>query len=420
MANLDNDGDTAQVKGSGAKPYDLKNKDGVISCSCPAWRNFGGPVDKRTCKHIKQVRGMAAEMARIGVKTHDFGPRGTDDIGKVIYIGGEVGLETGRVQTAVENRSVPPRSSGKKTSFGCACEAGSHCDVSHDPAACGCRQCVTAEAEAKSGKKLRQDEKAKLFGPPILLAHSFEDYPDLDPAGWWYSEKLDGVRAYWNGSEFVSRQGNVYPAPDWFKAGLPDFPLDGELWMGRKMFQKTISVVKSAGSGERWKDVVFRVFDAPGHAGEFEERMKFLHGLEEKSEWKHAAVLLQLIVLGRDHLKEVLDDLVGKGAEGVMIRKPGSPYEVGRSATILKVKPFKDAEAVVIGHVPGKGRLKGMLGGLEVRLPDGKTFNVGTGLTDPQRRSPPKVGCTITYRFTELTDDGIPKCASFVAVRDYE
>ncbi len=369
MANLDNDGDTAQVKGSGAKPYELKNVGGVISCSCPAWRNFGGPIDKRTCKHIKQVRGAAAEAARIGA----------------------VGLETGRVQTAAENRAVAPRSADTQ-----------------------------AAANLAAGKKLRQDEKAKLFGPPILLAHSFEDFPDLDPRGWWCSEKLDGVRAYWNGKDFVSRQGNVYPAPEWFKAGLPQFPLDGELWMGRKMFQKTISVVKSAGAGDRWKDVTFRVFDAPEHTGKFEDRQVFLLELEANSAWKHAAILAHTVVRDRAHLMETVDSLCGEGAEGIMIRKPGSAYEVGRSATILKVKPFKDAEAVIVAHVPGKGRLKGMLGGLEVRLPDGKTFNVGTGLTDAERRSPPRVGATITYRYTELTDDGIPKCASFVAVRDYE
>ncbi len=375
MADLDNSGDVVHVQGSGSKPYELKNVEGVLSCSCPAWRNFGGPIDRRTCKHLKKVRGEASEAARIG---------GTLS---------SVGTDTGRVQTATENKSVSPRSDSAGTQ---------------------------AAANLSAGKKLRQDEKAKLFGPPIMHAHSIEDFPDLNPAGWWYSEKLDGVRAYWDGENFVSRYGNIYPAPNWFKAGLPEFPLDGELWMGRKMLQKTVSVVKSAGSGERWRDVVFRVFDAPAHPGAFEDRMRSIVALEEKSAWKHAIVLLHFMVRDRPHLLQVLSNLCEEGAEGVMIRKPGSAYEVGRSSTILKVKPFKDAEAIVVSHVAGKGRLKGMLGGLEVRLPDGKTFNVGTGLTDAERRSPPKVGSTITYRYTELTDDGIPKCASFVAVRDYE
>ena len=119
-------------------------------------------------------------------------------------------------------------------------------------------------------------------------------------------------------------------------------------------------------------------------------------------------------------MKRELDELVALGAEGLMIRKPGSLYEVGRSHTILKVKPFKDADAVVVGHEPGKGRHKGRLGGLVLRLPDGKEFNVGTGLSDDERRNPPPVGSTVTYAYTEHTSDGIPKCASFLRVRPEE
>jgi len=387
MANLDNDGEIVHVPGSGAKPYECKNVGGVLSCSCPAWRNFGGPIDKRTCKHLKKVRGEASELARIGVKTHDFGSRGPVSRAPGVIGGGTPGSSgpTGAGEIAV--RAINTQ----------------------------------AAQNLSEGKKLRQDEKAKLYGPPILLAHSFEDYEDdIDVRDWWMSEKLDGVRAYWNGKDFVSRQGNVYPAPDWFKAGLPQFPLDGELWMGRKMFQKTISVVKSAGSGDRWKDVTFMVFDAPEHTGKFEDRMVFLLELEANAAPKHMRVLRQERVHHLNHLLKTLEEECGKGAEGLMIRKPGSAYEVGRSSTILKVKPFKDAEAVVVAHVPGKGKHKGRLGGLEVRMPDGKTFNVGTGLTDEERRSPPRIGATITYRYTETTDGGIPKCASFVSVRDYE
>lgn len=417
MAKLDNDGDVEHVQGSGAKPYELKNVLGVLSCSCPAWRNFGGPIDRRTCKHLKKVRGEESEAVRIaaprldvasplptdgyklvhGIGFHNFGPRGADGE-RSGFVGG-----------------------GKKTSFGCACEGGSTCDVSHDPAACGCRQCVTAEAGAKAGRKLRQDEKAKLFGPPVLLANSFEDHEDsLDVRDWWMSEKLDGVRAYWDGKNFISRQGNVFHAPEWFKAGLPDFPLDGELWMGRKMFQKTLSVVRSAGAGERWKQITYVVFDQPTHTGKFEDRMVFLLELEANIRAPHMRVLRQEQVHHLNHLLKKMEEVVAEGGEGMMIREPGSAYVVGKSSTLLKIKPFKDAEATVIGHKPGKKQFKGMTGSLEVRMPDGKTFDVGSGMSHEARRNPPKIGSVITYRYTETTDGGIPKCASFVAVRDYE
>lgn len=376
MAKLDNHGDVEFVQGSGAKPYELKNVDGVLSCSCPAWRNFGGPVDKRTCKHLKQVRGEASEAARIG---------SSSPVKQVL-------ASTARTSSAAPNVSVSPRAAG------------------------------TAAAERlAAGEKLRPDEKAKLYGPPVLLAESLDSQEDqVDVRDWWMSEKLDGVRAYWNGSEFITRQGNVYRAPDWFTADLPKHPLDGELWMGRKMFQQTISIVKSANAGERWRKLTYVVFDAPAHGGKFEDRMTYLLELQANLNPKHMRVLKQERVNHMNHLLQTMKDLVAEGAEGMMVRQPGSLYVAGRSSTLLKVKPFQDAEAVIVAHYAGKGRHKGRLGGLEVRMPDGKTFRVGTGLSDEQRRNPPPVGKTITYRFTEHTDGGIPKCASFVAVRDYE
>ena len=51
---------------------------------------------------------------------------------------------------------------------------------------------------------------------PILLAHVWTD--DHDPTGWWMSEKLDGVRAYWDGKQFLSRKNNIFYAPEWFSA----------------------------------------------------------------------------------------------------------------------------------------------------------------------------------------------------------
>ncbi len=410
------DGEIKQVQGSGKKPYELKFVGGVYSCSCPAWRNQSVAIDKRTCKHLKQIRGPAVEDARVN------------------------GTSAPSPVPATPTVTV----SGLKF-FGCACERNSTCDVAHDPQECACAMCsgngVTKEErialmEKAVGRKLRPDEKTKLNGPPVLLAHMFED-SDVDPTGWWMSEKLDGVRAWWDGKNFISRQGNIFHAPDWFKKDLPDHLLDGELWMGRKKFQETISVVKSVDAGERWRQVQYVIFDAPHLNLPFEERMAFLNktfGCRSKNSCAvrpqissgnsvrpfRFQVHTQWPVRSREHLLQELNDLVADGAEGVMVRKPGSMYEAGRSHTLLKVKPWRDAEAEVIGHEPGKGRHKGRLGALVVRTPEGIEFNIGTGLSDADRQNPPKLGKKITYRFMEKTDAGVPKGASFVCVRDYE
>jgi DNA ligase-1 len=272
--------------------------------------------------------------------------------------------------------------------------------------------------ESIKGRKLRPDEKTKLNGPPILLAQTWT--PDIDPTGYWMSEKLDGVRAYWNGENFISRQGNTYHAPEWFKEGLPkDKILDGELWMGRQMFQKTISVVKRQDAGDEWKAISYQIYDMPDSTTPFEYRMDRLE-IALRDHPPYATLLRQARCDGQNHLAEYLSATIAKGGEGIMLRKPGSLYEPKRSHTLLKVKNFSDAEAIVIGYEPGKGRHKGRMGALHVQMPDGKTFLIGTGFSDRERETPPMMGAKITYRYTELTTGGIPKCASFVTTRNYE
>jgi DNA ligase-1 len=328
------DGESVEMAGSGSRPYVIKNVGGVYSCSCPAWRNQSVGIERRTCKHIRKLRGDDAEEARVG--------------------------------GALPARPVKP-----------AGEAGE--------------------------------------GPPILLAETWDNALDL--SGWWMSEKLDGVRAYWDGKQFLSRQGNIYHAPDWFLDGLPDSPLDGELWIDRKAFQRTVSIVRRQDRSDHWKQVRFLIFDAPAMDAPFEDRLAFLK--DGMPGWKFAYGELHAHDLCRsvDHLREELRRVEALGGEGLMLRQPGSKYHSGRSATLLKVKTFLDDEAVVIAHEPGKGRHKGRLGALVVRLGSGKEFSVGTGFSDRQRESPPPVGTTITFRYQELSDAGIPRFPSFVGVR---
>ena len=251
-------------------------------------------------------------------------------------------------------------------------------------------------------------------GPPVLLAHSWSTTIDL--TGWWISEKLDGVRAYWDGKQFLSRLGNKFYPPAWFIESLPDHPLDGELWGGRKLFQRTVGIVKRQDASPLWKDLLYVVFDAPSHGGVFEDRMGHLRGtLDGKS--PYVRVHEQVVCSGLDHLRSELSRVEALGGEGLMARQPRSRYEAGRSNTLLKVKSFRDAEARVLGHAPGAGRHKGRLGALEVALADGTKFNVGTGFSDAEREDPPPIGSIITFRFQELSTGGVPRFPSFVGVR---
>jgi DNA ligase-1 len=249
----------------------------------------------------------------------------------------------------------------------------------------------------------------------VLLAKKWDGKQDA--AGWWMSEKLDGVRGYWDGTRMASRNGHEFAVPKWFLATLPrDLHLDGELWGGRGNFDTTSGIVRSQSFGERWKQLVFVVFDVPSVAAPFEERMAVgierLHAKECRATW-----LAHRCLAGNDELVDALAAVQRLGGEGLMLRQPRSAYERRRSSTLLKVKTFLDGDAVVIGHEPGLGKHDGRLGALVCLTADGVQFNVGTGFSDAQREAPPAVGATISYSYFELTKSGTPRFPAYLGTR---
>lgn len=250
---------------------------------------------------------------------------------------------------------------------------------------------------------------------PLLKGEPWDFEQDL--TGWWMSEKLDGVRAYWDGKQFLSRGYNIYFAPDWFTAGLPSHPLDGELWIARKKFQDASDIARSQGQPERWQPMKYLVFDAPDAKGPFEDRMKFL--ADAMPSWKSPVTTLvdHELCKGNPHIEEELERIVALGGEGLMLRKPGSLYERSRSSTILKVKKFLDMEVIVDDYEPGEGRHKGRVGALWVKLSTGVLCKVGTGLKDKDRDNPPARGSIITVKYQEVTPDGALRFPVYVGPR---
>ena len=253
--------------------------------------------------------------------------------------------------------------------------------------------------------------------PPLLLADVYRDDVDLDR--YWVSEKLDGVRAYWDGERFVSRSGNRFDAPPWFVEHFPRVPLDGELWMGRGTFERLSGAVRrQTPDGGQWRGIRFMVFDLPSSPATFDRRLQRLREMFETIESPYVALVEQFRVADRGELMDVLNRVVEGGGEGLMLHKDSSLYAAGRTGDLLKLKVHEDAEAVVVGHLPGKGRLAGMLGALLVEMPDGRRFRLGTGFSDEDRRNPPPLGATVTYKYHGKTRNGVPRFASFLRVRD--
>ena len=253
--------------------------------------------------------------------------------------------------------------------------------------------------------------------PPAVLAR--EAAADIDPAPYWISEKLDGVRALWDGEVLRFRSGRVVNAPAWFVGALPSQALDGELWLGRKRFAEVSGIVrKHQPIEEEWRQVRYMIFELPGAVGDFSERVVAMRALVAQAALPWLVAVEQFRLGGNAALVGRLEAVIAGGGEGLMLHRADSHSHAGRSDALLKLKPWQDAEARVVGHLPGKGRLAGLLGALEVEMDDGRRFRIGTGLSDAERRDPPPLGTQITFRYRGLTRHGLPRFASFWRVRE--
>lgn len=255
--------------------------------------------------------------------------------------------------------------------------------------------------------------------PPVSLAQIYTDQIDL--SRYLVSEKLDGARAWWDGTHLLSRNGNIFHAPSWFTDALPDRVLDGELWLGRGQFQPLMQTIRDAKPNEAaWRQVKFLVFDAPQVSGPFTLRQQVLADIVSQ----HAVPWLQLVeqksVASQQELSRWLQEVVAAGGEGLMLQREDYDYQSGRHAGLLKLKTHSDAEARVVGYTPGKGKYRGMTGSLLVVDSQGLRFKLGSGLSDEQRRNPPPVGALVSYRFQGRTRSGKPRFARFLRQRPAE
>ncbi|MBY8285592.1 DNA ligase [Vibrio fluvialis] len=252
---------------------------------------------------------------------------------------------------------------------------------------------------------------------PVAQANEYHD--GINIYEYWQSEKLDGIRAIWNGKQLLTRNGNPIYAPRWFTDPLPDYALEGELWAGRGHFalvQQT--VLDHMPSDEAWRKIDFMLFDMPDAAGDYTKRYYNLIHVVDSASSKHIKYIEHTPVLSEQELLRYLDTLVNDNGEGIMLRKVTARYQAGRSNDLLKLKKHQDAEARVVGYKIGNGKYKGLMGSVLVRTDEGTEFYVGTGFSDEQRLNPPEIGSLITYRYNGLTAEGKPRFARFVRVRE--
>jgi DNA ligase-1 len=227
--------------------------------------------------------------------------------------------------------------------------------------------------------------------PTLLLAERY--HGNIDVSRYWVSEKLDGVRASWDGKTLQFRSGNPVPAPKWFLDALPSQPLDGELWLGRGSFDQLSAIVRrQAPVDAEWQRVRYMIFELPNAPGSFTDRVEQIKAVTAAANLPWLQAVPQFRLFDAAALQKRLRDIVRSGGEGLMLHRDDAAYETGRSSALLKLTPWLDAEAIVVAHLPGKGKYAGMLGALQMELPDGRHF--------------------------ELTKNGMPRFPRYLRVRD--
>lgn len=332
----------------------------------------------------------------------------------------------------------------------------------------------------------------------LMLAQTF-DANKHRVGGWFVSEKFDGQRCFWDGgitrgipkkqipwanndkderylnepiaTGLWSRYGNVIHAPHWFLDKLPsNLFLDGELWIERGAFQQTRSIISRLQPvDDDWAKVQLLVFDTPTIPQMFTDRtinnVQFKKQIDSKDCFQYTQRMARkyfvfeeaygfLDKLGiphlvrqqqlpvRDYLEklyELLDDVVARGGEGLMLRDPTSIWTPKRANTLLKVKPMEMDEGEIVGYTAGKGKYIGMLGAVIVKW-NGGTFEL-SGFTDQERRLTKDasdwamthegevlpsfcshrsfpLGTLIRFKYTSLTDSGVPREARYARGRN--
>ena len=286
---------------------------------------------------------------------------------------------------------------------------------------------LATQSENISGAGVDTAKKAKFE----LLKLS--EYKGQNVGGWLASEKLDGVRAYWDGRDLLSRNGKILAAPEGWSAHFPPFALDGELYTARGEFEKIQSIVMDKTPNvTAWSEIKFYVFDVPEASGGLLERLSELEKfiLQNPQAGQNLKIIKQVKVKDNAEFEAFAEAVITKGGEGAVVREPNVPYERKRSKNALKYKKFKDAECEVTEVNAGTGKYAGLMGSVtckslgaagsntDEQIPLGVKFKVGSGFSDAQRANPPKIGSIITYKYQNLTAKGVPRFPVFLRVRE--
>lgn len=251
--------------------------------------------------------------------------------------------------------------------------------------------------------------------PDLFLLKTYQQKNDV--IGWVMSEKLDGIRGFWDGEKLISRGGITLNPPKSWTANFPNFAIDGELWTKHSDFEGISSIVRQKIPDSRWQNVSFNIFEVPKQEGGILQRLKVLRDYLQQYPSETIKIIKQIPIKSKQQLNNFLDKIIKNKGEGVVVRNPKTLYQTGRLSSALKIKKYQDDECIVLEILGGKGKYKDKMGALKCQTKAGEIFKIGSGFTDIQRENPPAVGTQITFKYYGLTKNKKYKHPVFLKIK---
>ena len=248
------------------------------------------------------------------------------------------------------------------------------------------------------------------FDPQVIQAR---------PQSFVYSEKLDGVRAFWDGKNLYSKGGKLLTPPSFFTQNFPPFAIEGELWSKRGDFENIVSILKSTKKKEKWRELKFYIFEVPNQQGGILKRLEVLEAYLASQPAPFISIIPQLQLNTLQALQDALSAITQAGGEGVVVREKDAPYYTGRNKKAMKLKLYEDRECKITSYVQGKGKFEHLVGSI-ICLDGDIEFKIGSGMSEDFRKNPPKVGTIITYKYFGLNKNKLPKFPVFLRIRSDE
>lgn len=243
--------------------------------------------------------------------------------------------------------------------------------------------------------------------PALFLLNTYDNSQDV--VGWVMSEKLDGVRGFWDGQQLLTRGGKTLNPPAWFVADYPPFAIDGELWTKRDDLGQIVSIVRRKNPDERWRHITHQIFEVPNQQGGLLNRLSVLDDYLTKHRNTPIRIVKQIPITKQTQVNAFLREIVAQGGEGIVLRDPNTPYQTGRLSSALKVKQHLDSECIVQKILAGKGKYTNKMGSILCQMSNGQPLKIGTGFSDADRENPPSIGSEITFKYYGLSKKGLPK-----------